>query len=308
VKFHSSHSVFPVIEISGGLGNQLFQYAFARKLRQDVGIAPVLSLLGYKRMKHQQRRDVEIHSFLNSEFQYFPGKNIGRGLTSFCENLQVKNAWNTNNQLLQTISETSPFNAQNIDKASNGLYKSSLISLHYWEDIFDQTIAIIYGAIATKCAIPDGNHPLPNEDVLGIHIRRGDYISNPKTRNFHGFCSEQYYLDAAEIMLSNRANIRSILVFTDDQASCLPIIRRMQEFGLPVSFNQASNPVLGLFEMGLCGQLIGSNSTYSWWAAHTGIRKVSIFPANWFVGITNYDIEGFFKVEVELLQHKLATQ
>ena len=302
------NGVFPVIEISGGLGNQLFQYAFARKLRQDVGIAPVLSLLGYKGSKHQQRRDVEIHSFLNSEFHYFPGKKGGRGLASLYENIRVRNAWKTNNQLLQTISETYPFNAQNIEKASNGLYKSSLISLHYWKDIFDETITIIDGAIAAKCTISEGNHALPDRDVLGIHIRRGDYISNPKTRNFHGFCSEQYYLDAAKIMLSNCANVKSILVFTDDQVSCLPIIRRIQEFGLPVRFSQASDPILGLFEMGLCGQLIGSNSTYSWWAAHTGINKVSIFPANWFVGITNYDIEGFFNVEVELLQHKLATQ
>lgn len=304
----TDNGVFPVIEISGGLGNQLFQYAFARKLRQDVGIAPILSLLGYKGSKHQQRRDVEIRSFLNSEFQYFPGEDIGRGLTSFYENLRVRKAWKANNQLLQTISETSPFNAQNIEKASNGFYKSSLISLHYWEDIFDETITMIDSAIAAKCAIPYGNLALPNQDVLGIHIRRGDYISNPKTRNFHGFCSEKYYLDATEKMLSNRANIKKILIFTDDQASCLPIIKKIQEFGLPVSFSQASEPIFGLFEMGLCGQLIGSNSTYSWWAAHTGIRKVSIFPANWFVGITNYDIEGFFKVEVELLQHKLATQ
>jgi hypothetical protein len=111
----TDNGIFPVIEISGGLGNQLFQYAFARKLRQDVGIAPVLSLLGYKGSKHQQRRDVEIRSFLNSEFQYFPGEDIGRGLTSFYENLRVKNAWKVNSQLLQTISETSPFNAQYIE-------------------------------------------------------------------------------------------------------------------------------------------------------------------------------------------------
>lgn len=300
--------VFPVIEISGGLGNQLFQYAFARKLRHDLGTPPVLSLLGYKGSKHKQRREVEIHSFLDSEFQYFPSKNIERGLVSFYDNLRVKKVWKANNFLLQSISETSPFNAKSIEKVSNGLYKSSLISLHYWEDIFDETISIIDRAISAKCEIPDGNRALPNQDVLGIHIRRGDYISNPKTRNFHGFCSEQYYLDATKIMLSNRPNIRRILVFTDDQSSCLPIITKMQEFDLPISFSNASEAILGLFEMGLCGQLIGSNSTYSWWAAHTGIRKFSIFPSNWFVGLTNYDIEGFFKFEVKLLQHKLDTQ
>lgn len=306
--FTDKTEIFPVIEISGGLGNQLFQYAFARKLKKVTGAQPVLSLLGYKASRHQQKRKVEINQFLNSEFEYFPTKHPGWGFNQINKNFLSKKVWRNNALGLEFIAENSPFNAPEIEFSSQGHYRSSLVSLHYWEDIFQETISVINQGLTREYKKHSKNLLLIDKNVLGIHIRRGDYVSNPKTRNFHGFCSDEYYLDAVEKMLSKRPHVSSLLIFTDDKDSCVPIVEKFRRFNLPTSFNLSTDSISSLFEMGLCAQLIGSNSTYSWWATHIGAKKFSIFPANWFAVLNNYDTQGFFKADVQLLEHQLMTQ
>jgi len=306
--FTDKTGVFPVIEVSGGLGNQLFQYAFARKLKKVTGTQPVFSLLGYKSSSHQQKRKVEINQFLNSEFEYFPTEHPGWGLNQINKSFLEKKVWRNNALRLEYIKEVSPFNAPEIEFSAQGHYKSSLVSLHYWDDIFQETISVINEGLTREYEVHNKKRLQIEQNVLGIHIRRGDYISNPKTRNFHGFCSDEYYLDAVETMLSKRPDVSSLLIFTDDRDSCVPIVEKFRRFSLPTSFNRSPDSISSLFEMGLCQQLIGSNSTYSWWATHIGAEKFSIFPANWFAGLKNYDTQGFFKADVQLLEHELVTQ
>ena len=106
MKFDGSDGVFPVVEISGGLGNQLFQYAFARKLQQVTGVSPVLSLLSYKKSIHQQRRKVEINSFLNFEFDYFPDRIPTWRLDKLGDHLRTSKRFKNNLKYLDLVPET----------------------------------------------------------------------------------------------------------------------------------------------------------------------------------------------------------
>lgn len=307
MKFDDTNSVFPVVEISGGLGNQLFQYAFARKLQKVTGVSPVLSLLSYKKSIHQQRREVEINTFLNFEFDYFPNRLPYWRLDKLRDYFRTSKRFKSNLGYLDLVPETEPFNATNISFSKHGLYKSSLVSLNYWDDIYDETISLLNVGLKRHYQEQHGREFILHSSVLGVHIRRGDYLTNAKTRNFHGYCSDEYYLDAVESMLSDFPHIRSILIFTDNAAVCVGIAEKFRSFGLEVGFSETIDAVSGLFEMGKCSQLIGSNSTFSWWAAHLGVKKSSIFPSNWFTGLENYTIDGFFKENVKLLKHELLT-
>ena len=308
MKFDGTDGVFPVVEISGGLGNQLFQYAFARKLQQVTGVSPVLSLLSYKKSIHQQRRKVEINSFLNFEFDYFPNRIPTWRLDKLGDHFRTSKRFKNNLRYLDLVPETEPFNATHISFSKHGLYKSSLVSLNYWDDIYDETISLLNVGMKRHYQELYGREFILDSSVLGVHIRRGDYLTNAKTRNFHGYCSDEYYLDAVKSMLSDFPHIRSILIFTDNAAVCVGIAEKFGSFGLEVSFSETIDAISSLFEMGTCSHLIGSNSTFSWWAAQLGVVKSSIFPFNWFAGLDNYRIDGFFKKDVTLLRHELLTQ
>ena len=51
--------------------------------------------------------------------------------------------------------------------------------------------------------------------IIGIHFRRGDYLNNPKTRNFHGYCTISYFENAINLALNRFSTIDTIL------ANCL---------------------------------------------------------------------------------------
>src|SRR5581483_8274837 len=52
-------------------------------------------------------------------------------------------------------------------------------------------------------------------NAVSVHVRRGDYVSNPTTSNYHGICSTDYYR-AAERGLLERIADPVLFLFSDD--------------------------------------------------------------------------------------------
>lgn len=123
--------------------------------------------------------------------------------------------------------------------------------------------------------------------VLGIHVRRGDYLSNPEI----GVLSCCYYRDCLKTLSDQGVVWDAIWIFSDD----IPIAK--QELG-PLFSDQDkvyfvnpppdSHAFESLALMSLSSALIIANSTFSWWAAILGnTQKVVVCPSKWFALVTD---------------------
>jgi len=121
--------------------------------------------------------------------------------------------------------------------------------------------------------------------ILGIHVRRGDYVGNEGI----GTLSVSYYEEAAEELRSRGANWDAIWVFSDDSA------RVENEF--TGSFGGKEKVVFikppldshafeSLLLLSRSPFIIIANSTFSWWAATLGNPdKAIVCPSKWFAQI-----------------------
>ncbi|MDC3103205.1 alpha-1,2-fucosyltransferase [Acidimicrobiaceae bacterium] len=116
-------------------------------------------------------------------------------------------------------------------------------------------------------------------DPISIHIRRGDYLTNPN----HNPLSLSYYENCIEMLgVKNQ-----YIIFSDD-----PLWAREQKVFKSKNFLfsdtfTSGKQALDLCLMTLCEKQIIANSTFSWWGAYLSSQKVVLTPKEWFKN-TNY--------------------
>src|SRR5690606_24638829 len=61
-------------------------------------------------------------------------------------------------------------------------------------------------------------------ESVAVHVRRGDYVSNPNAHGIHGICEADYYERASEIVSDHVPDAR-YYVFSDDPAEARNVLR-----------------------------------------------------------------------------------
>ncbi len=120
--------------------------------------------------------------------------------------------------------------------------------------------------------------------LVAIHVRRGDYVLDEKSKNIHLVCNVDWYRRAWNEMQTKVDNSHAI-VFSDDPEWA----KRELKLSGNVIYNDTdfSAPAwVDMANMSQCDHFIISNSSYSWWAAWLGAKegKVVIAPSEWFKG------------------------
>jgi len=108
-------------------------------------------------------------------------------------------------------------------------------------------------------------------DIIAIHIRRTDYLTNPN----HEALGLDYYERALNFLPSDLTAV----IFTDD-----PEWAKKQELFPDERFfvSETNCPYIDMALMSLCDYHIIGNSTFSWWGAWLSISKQVIAPRDWF--------------------------
>jgi hypothetical protein len=117
---------------------------------------------------------------------------------------------------------------------------------------------------------------------VSLHIRRGDYISDPVTNQVHGVLGLDYYSRAVNYIASKTAQPH-FFVFSDDIAWAKENLR----LPFPLSFvehNGQDKECEDLRLMCHCKHHITANSSFSWWGAWLNANpdKIVISPEKWF--------------------------
>jgi hypothetical protein len=121
---------------------------------------------------------------------------------------------------------------------------------------------------------------IDKERSVSVHIRRGDYVRDPKTQAAHGACSREYYEQAMNLIRS-KIEAPIFYFFSDD----IEWVKR--EYGENPDFKYVSNPSLEDYEelmlMASCAHNIIANSSFSWWGAYlnNNSSKIVIAPKKW---------------------------
>jgi len=118
--------------------------------------------------------------------------------------------------------------------------------------------------------------------AVSLHVRRGDYVSNPTAAAYHGTCSPAYYRDAVD-HIAQRCGPLTLFVFSDDQ----DWVRANMPFAHPTVHVDCNPPDRGVWDMHLmkhCRHHVVANSSFSWWGAwlNPAPDKIVVAPRRWF--------------------------
>lgn len=142
------------------------------------------------------------------------------------------------------------------------------------------------------------------KEVIGIHIRRGDYVDNPNYVNL----PIEYYTGAFKKYFPELKE-RNILIVSDD----IDYVKSVFPVGDNVYYSVGRADIDDLCLLSLCSHWIIANSTFSWWGAYLGSNQrggTVVAPANYFEGpmkethpLTDFYPEGW-KVYDHLAKEK----
>lgn len=280
-----------LVRLMGGLGNQMFQYAFgyylAKKnntvLKVDESLLQDRSL-PHEVVTHRTLDLVDIFDFniikaSKSEIEYFNGKInqksfIVRAVNSVLWRLRKHN-------LIVEGSRT---------------FDSSLINLNDNKCIVggwqcEKYFSAVKNDIKTLYKF---RHPLlPQSKLLAdnivavnsvcLHVRRGDYVTSSLYSNTIGALDLDYYYRAINEM-SQKVRFPVFYIFSDDLKWCKENIVIPFDHVFVEEEHVGAKASNYLYLMSLCTNHIISNSTFSWWAAWLAEKKESVVigPIKWF--------------------------
>jgi hypothetical protein len=259
----------------GGLGNQLFQFAAARAVAERLGLPLAFDLSEFERDK---LRRFELEHFQiavrpATEWELLPlraQRTVFRPLIPsrlrFCE-------------VRETVHS---YREIQIPAGVSRLYLSG-----YWQsERYFLPIADLIRAQVRMRGIAKG----PNADLLRsirsteavcLHVRRGDYITNPVAAAWLGACGLDYY-DCAVAYIEAKIQRPHFFVFSDD----IPWARESLRISHPVTYvdHNLDAPVEDLRLMSSCKHFIIANSSFSWWGAwlSENPNKLVVAPKKWF--------------------------
>lgn len=116
---------------------------------------------------------------------------------------------------------------------------------------------------------------ITSSNSVCLHVRRGDYLLNPEVN----VCGQDYYDRAVALMKERAGKDITIFVASDEIAWCRENLRIEADH----FFIDAEQSGDALYLMSLCRNFIMANSTFSWWAAWLSKdeKKTVIAPKNW---------------------------
>lgn len=109
------------------------------------------------------------------------------------------------------------------------------------------------------------------KNPISLHIRRGDYVSNPN----HPVQTLDYYKNA----LSYFDNNLPVLIFSDDPEWCkVQPLFDSDRFMVSETYNTG----IDLCLMSMCKYHIIANSSFSWWGSWLAKSEKTVAPIKWF--------------------------
>lgn len=280
-----------VVKITDGLGNQMFQYAFARKLQMVTGKKVYLDsrFVNHENMIGRGKGTHFLTQCATREYGLSHYK-----ITLSLANQKILRRWNylteerTNQNILEILAKNNLWYWQYKNESEpNGIgnvedmkmkcptyFEGYFFNLEYYEDI----TGILQKEFSVSSPIKiskEIKNIMKNENTVSLHVRKGDFIKLSRD-----ISQSEYYTKALHWVKDNISN-PYYLIFSDD----IEWVKQNLKIESPHCY--VSGRGLADYEemciMKHCKHNIIANSTFSYWAAYLNRNKEKkvIYPSNW---------------------------
>ena len=273
------------VYLYGGLGNQMFQYAFYLSLKQR-GIPCVLDISMY--LVEKAHNGLELFDVFGIKEDYFKAPSwLGRGY------LLYQKFFIPQRSIFPEKIFTYCPDVYNTDCM---YYYGCWLSEDYFKSFSDK-IRDIYHFKNIDEKTHESGLEMASDNTVSLHVRRGDYLKFPR----YYVCDEQYYKDAIELIKSKVEN-PLFFVFSDDTPWASQMMERFKLKYKVIDFNKGIRSYQDMFLMSKCRHHIIANSTFSWWGAWLDPRpdKIVVAPSTWFnIRQVRIDSDGWNIINVD---------
>lgn len=241
-----------IIKIKGGLGNQMFQYAYGRNLElSGKKIVFDISFFEGNKANKDTARNYKLDKFnIQTQAEFSRKKRL---FFDFCRKIKRR-----------------------IGFEVDEYYQSEKYFINIADEIKKEfTLKNDFSDKAKEYL-----QKIENSNSVSLHIRRGDYVTNRKANAYHGVCDLRYYFEAIKKIKEKIIN-PVFLVFSDD-IDWVKANLKGEEFVFVSS--PKIKDVEEMILMSKCKQNIIANSSFSWWGAwlNNNSAKIVIAPKKWF--------------------------
>lgn len=288
-----------IIQLKGGLGNQMFQYALYRALKKKGKTVKIDDVTGFVNDKlrepvlqgygidYERATKDEVVALTDSKMDIF--SRIRRKLTG--------------RKTFRIDEESGRFDP-NILELENAYLVGYWQSEKYFADESVQN--------EIKEAFEKRPQELMNDTVswtllqqieccesVSLHVRRTDYV-DAEHIHIHNICSEKYYKNAIDKIRKEYPNAM-FFIFTDDKEWCKKHFKG-RCFSVVELEEGPKTDIAEMMLMSRCKHHIIANSSFSWWAAwlNDAPEKLVIAPSKW---INHKDMDDIYTermVKVEI--------
>ncbi len=284
-----------LIKLTGGLGNQMFIYAFCLNLRAKgqkafLFIPRKQNSYGHQGYELEKLFAIELYDSRSMKFQFFFLNLHNQFLRLFPKK------WRP--YLYQLIGiytievpENFIFYPNVFDfKHKNELFSGTWQSELYFESAFNEVRkSFIFNEKLVSDKTMEICSSIKSKNSVSIHIRRGDYLSPKYSSGFSGVCTNEYYMKAIRY-IQDHIEHPFFYIFTDDKEWVNENFTI--EDAVYVNVNFGKNSWQDMYLMSQCKHNIIANSSFSWWGAwlNSNQNKIVIAPKLWWKFFSKDDV------------------
>lgn len=272
-----------IVRLLGGLGNQMFQYAFGRRLADSLGVPLKLDTTAFATFYTKRRYELG-------------GWRIAE---DFASQQEIDNAVRGRFPRLRAgahrLVPSLPAQPRSLVRERGYAFDPAMLHLKdgayldgYWqsERYFDAATDRLRRELVPREPLPASAEALAARmsqgNSVSLHVRRGDYVHEPEVTRVHLTCDDAYYARCLSHIAAHVPDPQ-LYLFTDDP----DWVREHMAFPLPATLVADACQVSDVQELWLmqcCRHHILANSSFSWWGAWLNPRpdKLVLTPERWF--------------------------
>lgn len=284
-----------IIQMTGGLGNQMFGYALLLQFK-NMGIeAKIDDFSEYD--NHNNARPLLLNTAFGIEYprvsieEYYDFTDSHPGLASMLKRKL------RGRRVREYVESLACFDSR-VLKQENRYLRGYFQSEKYFKDIKKEVINAFTFTPEVKLRaeriLNQNNAPTPESiQSVSVHIRRGDYLDvAPK---YGGICVEEYY-DECLRRCCRELDRPVFYIFSNDIEWSLGWKSKHPELRDSMHVITGTDEDTGYIDMYLmsrCGHNILANSSFSWWASYLNQNKdkLVLAPDRW---VNDYEWEDIY--------------
>jgi len=265
-----------IVNLMGGLGNQMFQYATAKRLSLSLNTELRIDVSGFRKNTRNQEHTYQLGHFniqashaTSADLLHFRSRK--RRHHRFVPDIRkwaFRRKGRASGTLFHEEGAGSRFKPEVLELRDDTYLYGHFNSYKYFDSIRKELLS----EYTPKSRLSDDGSRtemlIEGTGSISIHFRRGDYVDDPEVKkSVDGILTESYFRNALAILLEKIPDPH-LFVFSNDIAW----VKERHSFPCDVTFVDFNSPQRGYEDLWLMSRckhnITAGGSTFSWWAAY----------------------------------------